>query len=140
MHRHVFKIGTTGAIYGLEIRLAPTQGPTLTQGQADAHPSAHRRPRTTSSESSDHVSEHLGTPTRRRERNEACKPSRRPSGHPALGPRPGFRCLVRIAPEEVARRASGQWYGHVAPKPVSHWMFVLIGVLQAYKSFPQRAG
>ena len=55
----------------------------------------------------------------------------------SIGPRPTDAPGANLTPEEVARRASGRGTWHRrASKPVSHWMFVLIGVLLLHKFIP----
>lgn len=55
----------------------------------------------------------------------------------SIGPRPADAPGANLTPEEVARRASGRGTWHRrASKPVSHWMFVLIGVLLLHKFIP----
>lgn len=103
-------------------------------------PTAHRRPRTTSSESSDHVSEHLGTPPEGE--NTSGKPagvnvSGGGSSGLSIGARPADMPGANLTPEEIARRASGRGTWHRrASKPVSHWMFTLVGVLLLHRFIP----
>lgn len=55
----------------------------------------------------------------------------------SIGARPADAPGANLTPEEVARRASGRGTWHRrASKPVSHWMFVLIGVLLLHKFIP----
>ena len=55
----------------------------------------------------------------------------------SIGMRPADAPGANLTPEEVARRASGRGTWHRrASKPVSHWMFVLIGVLLLHKFIP----
>ena len=99
---------------------------------------AHRRPQTTSSESSDYVSEHLGTPPEGE--NTSGKPANVSGGGSSglsIGARPADVPGGNLTPEEIARRASGRGTWHRrASKPVSYWMFTLIGVLLLHKLIP----
>ena len=99
---------------------------------------AHRRPQTTSSESSDHVSEHLGTPPEGE--NTSGKPANVSGGGSSglsIGARPADVPGGNLTPEEIARRASGRGTWHRrASKPVSYWMFTLIGALLLHKLIP----
>ena len=99
---------------------------------------AHRRPQTTSSESSDYVSEHLGTPPEGE--NTSGKPANVSGGGSSglsIGARPADEPGGNLTPEEIARRASGRGTWHRrASKPVSYWMFTLIGVLLLHKLIP----
>lgn len=55
----------------------------------------------------------------------------------SIGARPADAPGANLTPEEVARRASGRGTWHRrASKPVSYWMFVLIGVLLLHKFIP----
>lgn len=99
---------------------------------------AHRRPQTTSSESSDYVSEHLGTPPEGE--NTSGKPANVSGGGSSglsIGARPADVPGGNLTPEEIARRASGRGTWHRrASKPVSYWMFTLIGALLLHKLIP----
>ena len=99
---------------------------------------AHRRPQTTSSESSDYVSEHLGAPPEGE--NTSGKPANVSGGGSSglsIGARPADVPGGNLTPEEIARRASGRGTWHRrASKPVSYWMFTLIGVLLLHKLIP----
>lgn len=84
------------------------------------------------------MSEHLGTPPEGENTNgKPASVSGGGSSGLSIGPRPADAPGANLTPEEVARRASGRGTWHRrASKPVSHWMFVLIGVLLLHKFIP----
>ena len=128
----------------------------------------------TSSESSDCVSEHLGTPSDGEKPNGGERPDATGGGKPdgqrprslgglsigapggsangaadgaavsgggssglSIGARPADMPGANLTPEEIARRASGRGTWHRrASKPVSHWMFTLVGVLLLHRFIP----
>ena len=73
-------------------------------------------------------------------------PGRQPSGAPvsgggssglSIGMRPSEAPGANLTPEEIARRASGRGTWHRrASKPVSYWMFGLIGALVLHRLIP----
>ena len=86
------------------------------------------------------MSEHLGTPPEGE--NTSGKPagvnvSGGGSSGLSIGARPADVPGANLTPEEIARRASGRGTWHRrASKPVSHWMFTLIGVLLLHRFIP----
>ena len=86
------------------------------------------------------MSEHLGTPP------EGESTSSKPAGVNvsgggssglSIGARPADMPGANLTPEEIARRASGRGTWHRrASKPVSHWMFTLVGVLLLHRFIP----
>ena len=84
------------------------------------------------------MSEHLGTPPEGE--NTSGKPASVSGGGSSglsIGARPADVPGANLTPEEIARRASGRGTWHRrASKPVSHWMFALIGVLLLHKLIP----
>ena len=86
------------------------------------------------------MSEHLGTPPEGE--NTSGKPaganvSGGGSSGLSIGARPADVPGANLTPEEIARRASGRGTWHRrASKPVSHWMFTLVGVLLLHKLIP----
>ncbi|OFR65489.1 multicopper oxidase domain-containing protein [Rothia sp. HMSC069C04] len=86
------------------------------------------------------MSEHLGTPPEGE--NTSGKPagvnvSGGGSSGLSIGARPADVPGANLTPEEIARRASGRGTWHRrASKPVSHWMFTLVGVLLLHKFIP----
>ena len=84
------------------------------------------------------MSEHLGTPPEGE--NTSGKPASVSGGGSSglsIGMRPAEAPGANLTPEEIARRASGRGTWHRrASKPVSHWMFALIGVLLLHKLIP----
>ena len=86
------------------------------------------------------MSEHLGTPPEGE--NTSSKPagvnvSGGGSSGLSIGARPADMPGANLTPEEIARRASGRGTWHRrASKPVSHWMFTLVGVLLLHKFIP----
>lgn len=86
------------------------------------------------------MSEHLGTPPEGE--NTSSKPaganvSGGGSSGLSIGARPADMPGANLTPEEIARRASGRGTWHRrASKPVSHWMFTLVGVLLLHRFIP----
>lgn len=84
------------------------------------------------------MSEHLGTPPEGE--NTSGKPANVSGGGSSglsIGARPADVPGANLTPEEIARRASGRGTWHRrASKPVSHWMFTLVGVLLLHKLIP----
>ena len=84
------------------------------------------------------MSEHLGTPPEGE--NTSGKPANVSGGGSSglsIGARPADMPGANLTPEEIARRASGRGTWHRrASKPVSHWMFTLVGVLLLHKLIP----
>ena len=84
------------------------------------------------------MSEHLGTPPEGE--NTSGKPANVSGGGSSglsIGARPADVPGASLTPEEIARRASGRGTWHRrASKPVSHWMFTLVGVLLLHKFIP----
>ena len=84
------------------------------------------------------MSEHLGTPPKGE--NTSGKPANVSGGGSSglsIGARPADVPGANLTPEEIARRASGRGTWHRrASKPVSHWMFTLVGVLLLHKLIP----
>ena len=86
------------------------------------------------------MSEHLGTPPEGE--NTSGKPaganvSGGGSSGLSIGARPADVPGANLTPEEIARRASGRGTWHRrASKPVSHWMFTLVGVLLLHRFIP----
>ena len=84
------------------------------------------------------MSEHLGTPPEGE--NTSGKPANVSGGGSSglsIGARPADVPGANLTPEEIARRASGRGTWHRrASKPVSHWMFTLVGVLLLHKFIP----
>ena len=84
------------------------------------------------------MSEHLGTPPEGE--NTSGKPANVSGGGSSglsIGARPADVPGANLTPEEIARRASGRGTWHRrASKPVSHWMFTLIGVLLLHRFIP----
>ena len=86
------------------------------------------------------MSEHLGTPPEGE--NTSSKPaganvSGGGSSGLSIGARPADVPGANLTPEEIARRASGRGTWHRrASKPVSHWMFTLVGVLLLHRFIP----
>ena len=84
------------------------------------------------------MSEHLGTPPEGE--NTSGKPANVSGGGSSglsIGARPADVPGANLTPEEIARRASGRGTWHRrASKPVSHWMFTLVGVLLLHRFIP----
>ena len=84
------------------------------------------------------MSEHLGTPPEGE--NTSGKPASVSGGGSSglsIGARPADVPGANLTPEEIARRASGRGTWHRrASKPVSHWMFTLVGVLLLHRFIP----
>ena len=84
------------------------------------------------------MSEHLGTPPEGE--NTSGKPANVSGGGSSglsIGARPADVPGASLTPEEIARRASGRGTWHRrASKPVSHWMFTLVGVLLLHRFIP----
>ena len=84
------------------------------------------------------MSEHLGTPPEGE--NTSGKPASVSGGGSSglsIGARPADVPGGNLTPEEIARRASGRGTWHRrASKPVSYWMFTLIGALLVHKLIP----
>ena len=84
------------------------------------------------------MSEHLGTPPEGE--NTSGKPANVSGGGSSglsIGARPADVPGGNLTPEEIARRASGRGTWHRrASKPVSYWMFTLIGALLLHKLIP----
>ena len=84
------------------------------------------------------MSEHLGTPPEGE--NTSGKPANVSGGGSSglsIGARPADMPGANLTPEEIARRASGRGTWHRrASKPVSHWMFTLVGVLLLHRFIP----
>ena len=84
------------------------------------------------------MSEHLGTPPEGENTNgKPASVSGGGSSGLSIGPRPADAPGANLTPEEVARRASGRGTWHRrASKPVSYWMFTLVGALLLHKFIP----
>ena len=142
MHVMSLKLVQTGQYNGLiGTPPIPALGPPqhrAAQSRGTGCRPAHRRPQTTSSESSDYVSEHLGTPPEgENTRGKPANVSGGGSSGLSIGARPADVPGGNLTPEEIARRASGRGTWHRrASKPVSYWMFTLIGVLLLHKLIP----
>ena len=142
MHVMSLKLVQTGQYNGLiGTPPIPALGPPqhrAAQSRGTGCRPAHRRPQTTSSESSDYVSEHLGTPPEgENTRGKPANVSGGGSSGLSIGARPADVPGGNLTPEEIARRASGRGTWHRrASKPVSYWMFTLIGALLLHKLIP----